>query len=145
MKYTLLTKKAMQIAYNAHHGQFDYNGVPYIYHPIHLAEQMDDEICCAAALLHDVVEDTEITLDELSKEFPEEIIRIVSLLTHDENEDYFDYIKRIKDHPAARKIKLADLEHNSDQSRSIGSDLSPERMEYWKEKYQRARDILYEG
>ena len=51
MIYTPLTNKAMIIAYNAHHGQTDYNGIPYIYHPLHLAEQMDDEISCCAALL----------------------------------------------------------------------------------------------
>lgn len=55
---TKLTKKAMVIAYNAHINQFDKGGIPYIYHPIHLAEQMDTEIACIVALLHDVVEDT---------------------------------------------------------------------------------------
>ena len=58
MIYTELTCKAMKLAYNAHHGQTDYNGIPYIFHPIHLAEQMDDEFSCCVALLHDVVEDT---------------------------------------------------------------------------------------
>ena len=56
MIYTPLTIRAMQIAYDAHHGQLDYNGIPYIFHPVHLAESMDDEISCCAALLHDVVE-----------------------------------------------------------------------------------------
>lgn len=55
---TKLTKKAMVIAYNARINQFDKGGIPYIYHPIHLAEQMDTEIACIVALLHDVVEDT---------------------------------------------------------------------------------------
>ena len=69
MIYTPLTNRAMQIAYQAHHGQADYNGIPYIFHPIHLAEQMDDELSCCVALLHDTVEDTEVTLQELQKEF----------------------------------------------------------------------------
>ena len=69
MVNTKLTRKAMNIAYNAHMNQFDKAGVPYIYHPIHLAEQMDSETECIVALLHDVVEDTEVTLEQLEKEF----------------------------------------------------------------------------
>ncbi len=67
MIYTEMTIKAVKIAYDAHLGQLDYNGVPYIFHPYHLAEQMDDEISCTVALLHDVVEDTSITLDDLEQ------------------------------------------------------------------------------
>ena len=82
MVYTPLTNKALRFAYNAHHGQLDYNGIPFIFHPLHLAEQMDDELSCCAALLHDIVEDTELTLEDLRKEFPEEVVQIVALLTH---------------------------------------------------------------
>lgn len=142
MIYTPMTMKAMKIAYQAHHGQLDYNGIPYIFHPVHLAEQMQDEITCTVALLHDTIEDTSVTLDELKKEFPPEVTDAVALLTHDENEDYFDYVRRIKDHPVAKRVKLADLNHNSDQSRCIGSDLSPERLAYWRDKYSEARRIL---
>ena len=70
MLYTPLTRKAMQIAYDAHQGQVDKGGLPYIFHPYHLAEQMDDEISCCAALLHDVVEDTDIPMDSLAEQFP---------------------------------------------------------------------------
>ena len=70
MIYTELTIKAMNLAYSAHHGQFDKGGVPYIFHPIHLAECMDDEISTCVALLHDTVEDTDVTLEQLEKEFP---------------------------------------------------------------------------
>ena len=66
---TKLTRKAMNIAYNAHINQLDKAGVPYIYHPIHLAEQMDTEIECIVALLHDVVEDTNVTFEQLENEF----------------------------------------------------------------------------
>ena len=65
MIYTVNTRKAMEIAYKAHHGQVDKSGVPYIFHPIHLAEQMDTEDECIVALLHDVVEDTEMTFEQL--------------------------------------------------------------------------------
>ena len=149
MVYTELTNKAMRIAYKAHHGQLDYNGIPYIFHPIHLAEQMDDEISCCAALLHDVVEDTDVTLEDLRKDFPEEVIQIVKLLTHDGNAEYdnmtyFDYVRVIKNHPIARKVKLADIAHNSDQTRCVGSDLTEERLAYWKDKYEKATKILME-
>jgi len=144
MIYTPLTKKALILAYNAHHGQLDYNGVPYIYHPIHLAEQMEDEISCVAALLHDVVEDTAVTLQELAAEFPPEVIEAVSLLTHREGTDYFDYVRAIRENPIARKVKLADLAHNSDQTRYIGAGLSEEKLAYWQQKYQKARAILME-
>lgn len=142
MIYTPLTNKAMMIAYKAHHGQTDYNGIPYIYHPIHLAEQMDDEFSCCVALLHDTVEDTAVTLEDLKKDFPPDITDAIALLTHCNDVDYFDYVRAIKDNPIAKKVKLADLAHNSDQSRCIGSDLPTERLEYWKNKYQKAREIL---
>ena len=145
MIYTPLTGKAMKLAYKAHHGQFDYNGIPYIFHPIHLAEQMDDEISCCAALLHDVVEDTDITMEELSREFPPEVIDAVKLLTHNDTTPYFDYVRAIKANPIARKVKLADLTHNSDQSRCVGSDLPEEKLAFWKEKYAKATKILMEN
>lgn len=144
MIYTELTNKAMKIAYTAHHGQVDYNGIPYIFHPIHLAEQMDDEVSCCAALLHDVVEDTSVTMEDLSKEFPTEIIDVLKLLTHDDSTDYFDYVRAIKANPIAVKVKLADLAHNSDQSRCTASGLTPERLAYWRQKYQKALSILME-
>ena len=142
MIYTPLTNKAMRIAYAAHHGQLDYNGIPYIFHPVHLAEQMDDEISCCAALLHDVVEDTDVTLEQLRREFPEEVTAVVALLTHGEDVDYFDYVRAIRTNPIAVKVKLADLAHNSDQTRCVGSGLTEERLAYWREKYRKAREIL---
>lgn len=145
MIYTELTKKAMKLAYNAHHGQTDKSGMPYIFHPYHLAEQMNDEITTCVALLHDVVEDTPITAEQLENEFPPQVTEAVRLLTHDKNISYFDYIRSIKKNPVARAVKLADLEHNSDQSRITDSHaVSEEKREYWKKKYTRAREILEE-
>ena len=142
MIYTEMTILAMKTAYAAHEGQLDYNGVPYIFHPYHLAEQMDDEISCTVALLHDVVEDTCVTFAELERLFPAQVMEAVRLLTHDENDDYFDYVRRIKRNPVAVKVKLADLNHNSDQTRCIGANLTQEQLTYWKEKYARAKEIL---
>ena len=142
MIYTPMTKKALCLAYRAHHGQMDKSGLPYIHHPLHLAEQMADEISCAAALLHDTVEDTDITLAELAKEFPPEVVEAVNLLTHKPGTDYYDYVRAIRANPAATAVKLADLRHNGDFTRCVGSDITPETMARWKVKYDRSRDIL---
>ena len=92
MIYTNLTFEAMKIAYNAHHGQVDKAGIPYIFHPYHLAEQMPDEYTTCVALLHDVVEDTSVTLEELEKVFPAEVIEAVRTMTHPKDEPYLQYV-----------------------------------------------------
>lgn len=118
MIYTELTKKAMKIAYDAHHGQLDKGGLPYVFHPWHLAEQMDDEISTIAALLHDVVEDTDWTLEQLEAEgFPPESMEALGLLTHPEGQPYMEYVAGLQHNSVAVKVKLADLRHNSDFTR----------------------------
>ena len=118
MIYTDLTKKALKISFFAHKNQTDISGMPYVYHPFHLAEQMDDEYATCVALLHDVVEDTNISLEELKAEgFPKEVTDALALMTHDDSVPYYEYIKMIKMNPLATKVKLADLRHNSDLSR----------------------------
>jgi len=142
MIYTDLTRMAMVIAYDAHRGQLDKTGVPYILHPVHLAEQMDDEVSCTVALLHDVVEDTEMTIEDLrAAGFPLKVTAALSLLTHDPDVDYFEYVRAIKDNPVAKKVKLADLEHNSDLSRM---DRIDEQDIERNRKYARAKAILTE-
>ncbi len=143
MIYTDMTKRAMRAAYEAHHGQTDKSGVPYIFHPVHLAEQMDDEISCAAALLHDVVEDTGVTLEELAESFPAEVIDALRLLTHVKDTDYFDYVRAIRANPVAVKVKLADLAHNSDPARLV--HLGEETRQRLSRKYDEAKRILTEG
>ncbi len=143
MIYTELTNKAMRIAYHAHEGQYDRNGVPYIFHPYHVAEQMTDEMTVCIALLHDVAEDTDVTIEQLEKEFPPEITDALRLLTHAEGTDYFDYVRAIKQNPLAKAVKLADIHHNSDQSRITDPEaVSQEKREYWKYKYAKALSIL---
>lgn len=118
MIYTTLTKKALKICFNAHKDQVDKAGAPYVFHPFHLAEQMDCEDSVCVALLHDVVEDTNVTFDDLIKEgFNENIINALKLLTHNDDTPYMEYVKRIKENQIAAKVKLADLKHNSDLSR----------------------------
>lgn len=140
MIYTPLTKKAMKIAYEAHHGQYDKCGVPYIYHPVHLAEQMDDELSVCVALLHDVAEDTSITLEDLEKEgFDGEMLEALKLLTHAEGVPYMDYVKNIKTNSIAKKVKLADLRHNSDSTRlGVLTEWDKAR----EEKYRSAIELL---
>ncbi len=143
MIYTSLTNKAMKTAYDAHHGQLDCNGVPYIFHPYHLAEQMSDEIMVCVALLHDVAEDTDITIEQLEKDFPKEVTEALKLLTHNVGTDYFEYIRLIKNNPVAKAVKIADLMHNSDQSRITNREaVSAEKLEYRNNKYTKALQIL---
>ena len=145
MIYTPMTRRALTLAYQAHHGQADKAGLPYIHHPLHLAEQMEDEISCTVALLHDTVEDTAVTLEALAQEFPPEVVEAVALLTHGKDVEYFDYIRSIRQNPIALKVKLADLRHNSDPSRSAHTDIPPEDAARRRDKYAKAYQILTDG
>lgn len=140
MIYTTLTKKAMRICFEAHQYQVDKTGLPYVFHPFHLAEQMQDELSCCVALLHDVIEDTSLTFEDLSKEgFPTEVIEALKLLTHDPKVPYMEYVKMIKTNELARKVKLADLRHNSDLSRlNVVDEAALKRQQ----KYLKAIELL---
>ena len=135
-------ERAIAIAAEAHAGQKDRAGAPYILHPIRLMIQMDSENAMMAAVLHDVVENSVWTLDDLRKEgFSSEVLNAVDCLTHrdKEGEDYWDYIQRAKSDPIAIKVKLADLEDN----------LNPDRLNEVTEKdekrfdrYRKAQEML---
>lgn len=143
MIYTPLTKKAMRIAYDAHAGQMDKGGDPYIFHPFYVAERMDDELSTCVALLHDVVEDTAVGLADLEAEFPAGVIEALRLLTHEEGVPYLDYVAAAAAHPIARRVKLADVEHNSDESRLAACEgLSEEARARLRDKYAKAKEIL---
>lgn len=142
MIYTPLTKKAMKLCFTAHKDQFDKSGLPYVFHPFHLAEQMTDEFTTVATLLHDVVEDTEYTFSDLADMgFPEEVLAALRLLTHDPAVPYMDYVAQAKSNPIARAVKIADLLHNSDPTRL--DVLTPRDIER-AEKYQKALRLLEE-
>ena len=118
MIYTDKTKQALKLSFEAHKEQLDKSGMPYVFHPFHLAEQMDDEMCTIAALLHDVVEDTDYTLNDLKDMgIPDQVIKALTLLTHDDSEPYMEYVCRVSCNPIAKAVKLADLDHNSDLNR----------------------------
>ena len=138
MIYTKLTKEAMNIAYKAHHKQKDKGGFPYINHPFYIAEQMEDEYSTCVALLHDVVEDSSVTLNELSSIFPPEIIEAVSILTRKEGILYSDYINNVKKNKLAKNVKLADLAHNLDKTRLLDNSVDINLIE----KYLMAYTVL---
>lgn len=142
MLYTPMTKKALKLCFDAHKEQVDKSGMPYVFHPFHLAEQMDDELTTTVALLHDVVEDSPYTLEDLTAMgFPKEVVDAVALMTHGDGVPYMDYVAKIKENPIARAVKLADLRHNSDSARVEFVDEGMRRR--W-EKYAAAIRLLEE-
>lgn len=140
MIYTYLTKKAMKIAYNAHLNQVDKSGMPYIFHPIYIAERMDDEESTIVALLHDTIEDSDLTICDLKMEgFSESVIEALVCLTHDKNMQYEEYIQIIKENPLAKKVKKVDLEHNSLLERL---EIVDESVMNRLKKYEKAKEML---
>ena len=140
MIYTALTKKALKLCFEAHKNQVDKTGMPYVFHPFHLAEQMNDEASTVCALLHDVGEDTDYTFEDLQNmDFPNEVIEALRLLTHDDGVPYMDYVKALSVNPIAKAVKIADLTHNSDTTRLYVVDEWALKRE---EKYKKALEFL---
>ncbi len=136
-----LLERAIAVALQAHQGQTDRYGAPYILHPLHVMLQMDDETEMMAAVLHDVLEDSALTLETLRDEgLPAEVLEAVRLLTHDaEQSSYEEYVRGLQKNPIALKVKLADLRHNMDIRRLRRVE---ERDAARLEKYRRAWEIL---
>ena len=133
--YTPLINKAMEIAYKAHLGQVDKAGAPYIFHPMHLAERVDTEYEICVALLHDVVEDTDITLNDLAAAgFPTEIVRAVDYLTRRKGMSYDDYLARVQKDTIATRVKIEDLKHNLDLTRFARiTEKNEEKAKFYKQ------------
>lgn len=109
---------AILLAVRAHFGHEDRYGVPYILHPLRVMHRMQSQAEMTAAVLHDVVEDTDFTLADLREAgYSAEVVEAVDRLSRRENETYEEYIERLKPNPLARKVKLADLEDNMDVRR----------------------------
>ena len=143
MIYTPMTKVALKLCFEAHKEQIDKGGMPYVFHPFHLAEQMKDEDTTIVALLHDVVEDTSYTLDDLRREgFNDRVIEAIACMTHSDDVPYMEYVAKIKENPIARAVKLADLLHNSDLSRL--DEITPYAIER-ANKYKEAILLLESG
>lgn len=135
-----MLEKAILIAVNAHQGQIDKGGKPYILHPLRLMFSRKDEVEQIIAVLHDVIEDTDVTLDYLRKEgFSEEILSALDALTRRKGESYEEFISRIINNKAACHVKLADLNDNMNLSRIE----HPTEKDYKRiEKYRKAVDRI---
>lgn len=140
MIYTDNTEKAMKLAYEKHHGAVDKAGIPYIIHPILVAEKMDDEDSTVVALLHDVIEDTDVTINDIiAMGFNNNVVNALKCMTHNPNVEYMDYIDNVSKNPIAKKVKLADINHNSDFSRIRNNNKLAEK---YKSKYELAKEKL---
>ena len=142
MIYTPKTKMALKLCFEAHKEQKDKSDMPYVFHPFHLAEQMTTEETTIVALLHDLVEDTAYTIEDLiHMGFDKTVTDAIALMTHADDVPYMDYVRAIKDNPIAKVVKLADLKHNSDLTRL-------DKVDEWslkrQEKYLKAIALLEE-
>ena len=151
MIYSELVRKACNIMYKAHEKDMDKGGYPYVFYPFFLASQMEDEASACVALLHDVVEDhgDQFTFEMLEEEgFSPEILDALRLLTHEKNIPYMDYIREIAKNPIAKKVKLADLKHNSDIRRTDGKvppkyDIYRQAINYLEAGTDSKENLLY--
>ena len=141
-----MLEKARKIAEKAHAGQVDKGGHPYILHPVRVMERCETELEKITAVLHDVLEDSEYTLEDLRKEgFADEILEALLCLTHLEGEGYMEYMERICRNPLAARVKYADLQDNMNLSRipnPTEKDFS--RLEKYKKAKARIEEVLKE-
>lgn len=133
-------ERAIAIAVEAHRGQVDKVGAPYILHPLRVMFAVEGDDAKIAAVLHDVVEDTRVTLDDLRREgFSEPILAALALLTHGPDDPYETYIEQLKSNPLARAVKKKDLEDNMDIRRID----APREHDFQRcIKYRKAWDVL---
>ena len=112
-------EEAIRIAVEARRGQKDRAGAPFVLHPLRMMFRMQTDAERMAAVLHDVVEDSEWTLDDLrARGFSDEVVEAVDALSRREGESYEDFVERAARHPVARRVKIADLEDNMDVRRT---------------------------
>lgn len=130
-------ERAIAIAAEAHAGQSDKAGAPYILHPLRVMLRVDGLAARIAAVLHDVVEDSEWTLNDLRTEgFSEDVLRAIDAVSRREGEDYMAFCRRAGDDSVARCVKLADLEDNMDLSRiQDPSEKDRERVSRYREAH----------
>lgn len=142
LKQIPILERAIIIATICHAGTKDKGGLPYILHPINVMTGLETQDEKIVAVLHDVIEDTELTFDNLrTLGFQEYIIEALDSVTHREKEEYMDYIKRAKSNPIGRNVKMKDLLHNSNLSRIK----NPKKNDYKRlEKYKKAYSYLSE-
>ncbi len=135
-----MLEKALLIAVQAHAGQMDKADMPYILHPLRVMMKMSSVLEMIVAILHDVIEDSDWTIEQLRAEgFGEDILMALDLLTKRKCEEYEEFILRAKQNELSRKVKLADLEDNMDMKRMTKLEQKDiERLE----KYHRSWQVL---
>ncbi len=133
-------KVAIDLANKYHYGQVDKAGLPYILHPLHVMNNVHGIEEKIVAILHDILEDTPITVNDLiSYGFDLNLVEAIVSITKVDGESYVDYLRRIKENELARIVKLADLSHNMDISRLS----NPTKKDYQRvEKYKKAYEYL---
>lgn len=131
---------AIKLAAEAHLGQYDKAGDPYILHPLRVMMQLETEAERIVGVLHDVLEDTEVDAIELLKQgFSGQVIEALESVTRRKDETYFEFVQRTKQNEIGRKVKLADLKDNMDWNRiKEPTEDDMKRMQ----KYQKAYYIL---
>ncbi|OYQ61795.1 GTP pyrophosphokinase [Pseudanabaena sp. SR411] len=136
--FETLLALAIEIANQAHAGQLDKAGKPYISHPLTVMAQMDTLESKIVAVLHDAIEDSDLKIESLVKQgFPEFITDAIAAITKLEGEQYEDYILRVKSNAIARKVKIADLTHNMDITRIANpTEKDFQRLERYKKVLQ---------
>lgn len=133
-------ERALEIAAGAHRGQRDKAGQPYILHPLRVMQACGTDEERIVAILHDVVEDSDWTLDDLRGEgLAEDLVAAVDAMTRRENETYAEFVDRASRHPIARAVKIADLRDNLDMSRIADPTASDLQR---AQKYQEALNML---
>lgn len=143
MIYTESTKRALSLMFRIHKDILDKSGMPYVFHPYHLAEDLYDENEVIVALLHDAIEDSNLTLGELGEYgFSKEVLDAIALMTRDKDTEYLDYIIKLSKNEIARRVKMLDLIHNMDLTR-LDPPYDEKTLER-VEKYKRAYRILSE-
>jgi len=121
--------EALKIAYKAHHGQLRRDScVPYIVHPIRVAGHFNDDTKKTIAILHDVIEDTDLTLDDITQ-FGSKVYKAVDAMSQRKDEKHFDYIKRLRKNELAVQIKIADVVDNLSDTISIQPKSMTERYD----------------
>ena len=132
-------EKALMIAVQAHSGQTDKQGKPYILHPLAVASQLDSLELKTIALLHDTIEDSWVSKEFLLENgIPEELVEVIVILTKPKDMSYEDYLRRVKTNPMALSVKKADLAHNTSPERAEGLN------DHRRAKYELAKRILSE-
>lgn len=146
---SLMCEKAMRIAKRVHAGQKDKAGAEYYLHPFHVASQVKTEEEKIVAYLHDVVEDSEVSLEDLKKEgFSERVVAAIDAISKRKGEEYDLYLQRVAKNRLASTVKLADLRHNADVTRYVAPTRQDiERSHKYEERIRVFREYcaVFEG